>query len=706
MCIIILLLVNGIVRGLKMNKATDSLFNDIDIYFKEHESYQPEEISDIQKKISEIFNELIIKPVSNHGVELLKGVYIQRLDELNNSIKSTNKDNYLQWKPRLAKQLSLIIQNNAALDSIFKEKVQLPVIASQEGDNIQKAMEMAGKDGLKVAKEIQSLGISDQQALLAILKTAAYQNPKEISSFIQNFGIKNEDQRIEVAEIIVATGHAWEVCKEIDKFQVTDPEKLLGFAKFIAERDSTSLFRFVKNFGFNEEQLVELVKIGLYCDRLTCSKIKLLGLSQASQFMLAKILAKIPNIDVFEYLQYFDIVKDEQLLELFLLSSPPVAHRDRSKEKTTHSLDITKRPFQENELQEMDDYRFFDKHRTPQTTPSALFNDADVILYPADYKGVLPLNGIKRDEFEEITRIYQDEIIPQKLFQLEGSDEFKNTVLESFKLLLTRPGGRAIIKNLSVKNKPLKIIEYDQGCWMKVEYGLESVLLLDLNILRNGFRMAIKTPQGKKRTAVDQNTSLGQAVRLGHELTHYIHYLDDPIRYFKDFATRETPLDKDFSHVEEQRTISGWGANLPSHPITTELEQEILEKGVQEEVNELFGKENDSLLDYDSKNENALRSQFFMRIRSSDEGLNVKGDLRLLPNQEVSDDIANNLAMFLFKGYEQDFENFLLLNKEIDFTKITYNKKPFNLFLIEEMLKNVNAKTYTETYLKIRGLIH
>lgn len=339
------------------------------------------------------------------------------------------------------------------------------------------------------------------------------------------------------------------------------------------------------------------------------------------------------------------------------------------------------------------------------------FADSDMILLSDDYKGKRPLNAIQQTELEWADKVF-DEIQKEEIFKLEGTDEFNKKVLELIKILLTRPVGRAIFKNLKAElakkeilnNKPeLRIMSFfkNQIC----SNDINDSHTIDLCLDYTGVVDMTETPQGQRKLMRDHNLILTNAMSLGHELIHLIHDLHSKKIFSQDLATAPL-MDKRFHNLEEQKTITGVGKDLfkPPPRATLETYNDIKDKTSQEQLNSSFEEELKS--DYDYINENILRTEFSLGYRIDHMGLPIPSNLLLTAEKEVPPEIGGYVSYLITDGFVSDFISFISLNKEVDFNKIkigTKNPETLTLFILKKIFRVEDIQmrtTLLESFLK------
>ncbi len=179
----------------------------------------------------------------------------------------------------------------------------------------------------------------------------------------------------------------------------------------------------------------------------------------------------------------------------------------------------------------------------------APFNSTDLEVYPDNYLGEIPINGIKDAEYQKIKTLYENIIqgrstitfdpkLPVKLRQLLEMDLI---------LLLTRPTSRQLLFTLSQRQVPLKLIEGDAFQYFR-------------------FTQEVRVEGAEMPSHICRERSDGENqffspsphfISLAHEFTHALF---DHVNGFKSvvkLASSTPTLCEELDNLSEQLTITG-----------------------------------------------------------------------------------------------------------------------------------------------------
>jgi len=130
-----------------------------------------------------------------------------------------------------------------------------------EKDRIEIAKVSAAKYGRDTSEYVQNYGIKDEQALIEIAKLAAAESGRGTSAHIQNYGIKGEQTLIEIAKLAAAESGRG-ISEYIQNYGIKDEQALVEIAKIAAAHDGEGTSEYIKNYGIkNELALIEIAKI-------------------------------------------------------------------------------------------------------------------------------------------------------------------------------------------------------------------------------------------------------------------------------------------------------------------------------------------------------------------------------------------------------------------------------------------------------------
>lgn len=207
------------------------------------------------------------------------------------------------------------------------------------------------------------------------------------------------------------------------------------------------------------------------------------------------------------------------------------------------------------DIEEFEDDEFkIEKLPIMNMPTNSSFSNTDLIIFEDDFKGNLPINGIKKSEFDKIEKLFEKIKANQTSIEIVRNDEhFPYQIEESIKLLLTRAVGRNLLFQISDPAAgKLRIAEGSKHEYLPKAKTIN--ICLDTAHLTKKYE---HLPSGK--IGVREELDLLH-VTLGHEMFHYLHDLKNELRAAGN--TKPT-LHEDYDDLEEQKTITGWGEKIP-----------------------------------------------------------------------------------------------------------------------------------------------
>ncbi len=177
-------------------------------------------------------------------------------------------------------------------------------------------------------------------------------------------------------------------------------------------------------------------------------------------------------------------------------------------------------------------YQALQKHFPRSCLPLGVFEDTDLVVYPDEDEGELPLNGIRASEFQELKELYFHLYLH---LRIKGDQNFRAGVLKDIRMILSRPMGRDLIKEILketpfIEIHPSQKDEFIQGDFIDfINHTLEFVNLIQ--VLPNGDLRTLKSPS---------------FINLGHEFIHLLHKL-------KNKEVCEGTIDLDVSWLDTDR---------------------------------------------------------------------------------------------------------------------------------------------------------
>lgn len=192
---------------------------------------------------------------------------------------------------------------------------------------------------------------------------------------------------------------------------------------------------------------------------------------------------------------------------------------------------------------DIDDKLDFEINGIQSLPKDSNFSDTDLVILEDSFHGLMPLNGIKNKDFNEIESLYNS--IKAGRSKIQCNDD---SIIECIRILLTREIGRKLIKTLHVSPIETKIIEGKQSEYDYI--GANRWITLKLNpsisigIDALGNRHSIQKPC---------------EISLGHEIGHALrHPCDDKYKKFT--------IDAEYGNLEEQIVITGLPKSLKIEP--------------------------------------------------------------------------------------------------------------------------------------------
>lgn len=181
-----------------------------------------------------------------------------------------------------------------------------------------------------------------------------------------------------------------------------------------------------------------------------------------------------------------------------------------------------------------------------------LFQGTDLVIFRDSYNGVLPLNGIKLAEFNQITQLVVDIYEGRTKFSFGGDEEYKKIAMANIIVLLTRRLGRQLFQELLNKDSIRRIeINPPPATSSRVYEGMnyvgsstDGLTQVLFNPIDGSIDMAVNYPSGERRRVPYPSYAV-----LGHELIHFLQSRMD--------HTLPPTLGRLFHNLDEQLTITG-----------------------------------------------------------------------------------------------------------------------------------------------------
>jgi hypothetical protein len=189
--------------------------------------------------------------------------------------------------------------------------------------------------------------------------------------------------------------------------------------------------------------------------------------------------------------------------------------------------------------------------------PKSPFANTDLVIFKDSYSGSMPINGIKESEFKKISETFQKiSSEPSKFQILCDKQEFRDSVVDALKTLLTRDISRRLIDKI-ISTKPLIILDGKINRVIEIEHEGNKIPLIEFNIHQKLFVTEI-LPSGEIRL---RKQPLPIFITLVHEMGHLSHGDDTKAIKYRDNAA--PTFEKEYHNLEEQFTITGSAKDVP-----------------------------------------------------------------------------------------------------------------------------------------------
>lgn len=189
--------------------------------------------------------------------------------------------------------------------------------------------------------------------------------------------------------------------------------------------------------------------------------------------------------------------------------------------------------------------------------PSNLpLSDLDLVIFKDSFTGLLPLNGIMEANFTKFNELYSKIQNGSSAVTIEGSESFKNCVLEAFKKLMERPSGRLLLQkllvNTTLEKLPIKEAANDGTLHVQLDHNSGKLAYFEVLLSNETHKTSyiFSTELGTNRKIAVQQPFF---ILLAHELIHLVHLLENPNLPVDTPAT----VNRSYTNLEEQRTITG-----------------------------------------------------------------------------------------------------------------------------------------------------
>lgn len=184
--------------------------------------------------------------------------------------------------------------------------------------------------------------------------------------------------------------------------------------------------------------------------------------------------------------------------------------------------------------------------------PSSPFVDTDLVIFVDNYNGEVPLNGIKRSDFNVLEAFYGRLISNQTIIKVEGSHSFRTDLMKIFRDILSNEVGREFLYRLCKETTKKLIIKavtptFPTNCTIPNENYNEVTIYMS-------FEEVQVTSRTKKGLLYP--TQAPQDTILFHEMIHALHMFTTPSD--ADFKQKLLSMPKyghDYENCEEECTI-------------------------------------------------------------------------------------------------------------------------------------------------------
>lgn len=311
-----------------------------------------------------------------------------------------------------------------------------------------------------------------------------------------------------------------------------------------------------------------------------------------------------------------------------------------------------------------------DEHTIPISENNP-FYDTDLVVFSNEYKGNLPINGIKEDDFLLIsTRINElketnktgslsiNKTNPENIHRWERK---KNLLIQDITWLCARNTGREIVHFLINSENKVEI----------------DVMTQSPPQVFPGFNIQIGyNPDHKAFLGVYENKTqqITNFIALGHEFIHAVHFIEDLSKAYKRSKNEHLTM----YNMEEYATILGWKKVDESHHFDSENKDKLDEN--------FFSNWDEDIKDssWEKQSENGLRSIFSYPPRINNY---YEADVQSLETDQIT---------FIKKAASKDFNFDEELSKFISIGKIEMDEQELINHLLGEACRQNNFEIALE----------
>ncbi|GAB4194466.1 MAG: hypothetical protein Tsb0015_17470 [Simkaniaceae bacterium] len=189
-----------------------------------------------------------------------------------------------------------------------------------------------------------------------------------------------------------------------------------------------------------------------------------------------------------------------------------------------------------------------------------VFADTDLFLIKNIYNGLIPLNGIKVQDFKLLEKLYQRICSGHTQINIKGSKQFRKEILYDIRILFSRQIGRRLITFLADGSRPIWIKEqknHKNSSTQKTDYNEKGKAEGIIRIIRTPIKSYFSRTSNLKKNGF--LTPSPRFLALAHELVH--EYNDQKDRVQSASYQKKKTFD-DYDNQEEKFTIRGFVKSL------------------------------------------------------------------------------------------------------------------------------------------------
>lgn len=198
-----------------------------------------------------------------------------------------------------------------------------------------------------------------------------------------------------------------------------------------------------------------------------------------------------------------------------------------------------------------------------------IFFGTDILVFKQSYQGTMPTNGIKENDFKQISllldklkkngKIKKLIINTSDLDNIKEKEFFKKEIIEMITMLCTRNAGREIVLQLIQAKKRIEISPYKIKTCLFIAPAPNTQHRARI-LINNEINFYLPTYKGLSNELHRKNNTLEYTptfIILGHEMCHAVHWIKNQNLFFKNVRYTLPKI----GNTEEQHTILGWDTN-------------------------------------------------------------------------------------------------------------------------------------------------